>query len=250
MEKLSKNGEKMIRSLHTKKGRDKHGLYIIEGYKPLLELQAQNQTIHTVVFDNSKISKYHDICKKLKIKPYFSENFAKISTLKNSEGCLTVLKIPKELSYPEFFKNNNKILVLDRISDPGNLGTIIRTAVWFGISGIILLKDSVNYLSPKVTRATMGAIFNIDLIYGDEQIFDYLEDYYKISTYLNRKHNYQQRDSDKIALFMGSEADGLNWKYQNKFDANFVIKGSGKIESLNLSIASAILMNNIFGSLL
>ena len=140
------------------------------------------------------------------------------------------------------------ILLVDDIQDPGNLGTIIRTADWFGFGEIFCSANCVEVYNPKVISSTMGSIFNLN-IHSDINLKDLIkelkkEKYKIVVTDLNGQ-NIKFNKKDKIALVIGSEAKGVSSGIKNLADLNYKIEKSGKAESLNVAIATGIIMKEI-----
>nr|WP_330365837.1 RNA methyltransferase [Clostridioides difficile] len=140
-------------------------------------------------------------------------------------------------------------MILDRIQDPGNMGTIIRTADSAGVDAIIALKGCVDIYNPKVIRSTMGSIFDMNVIdASQDETVDMLKslDFNIVSSYLNTDNFYDKIDyGSKVALVIGNEANGINEELVSKSDILVKIPIYGKAESLNAAISSAILMYEI-----
>lgn len=140
-------------------------------------------------------------------------------------------------------------MILDRIQDPGNMGTIIRTADSAGVDAIIALKGCVDIYNPKVIRSTMGSIFDMNIIdASQDETVDMLKslDFNIVSSYLNTENFYDKIDyGSKVALVIGNEANGINEELVSKSDILVKIPIYGKAESLNVMISSAILMYEI-----
>lgn len=140
-------------------------------------------------------------------------------------------------------------MILDRIQDPGNMGTIIRTADSAGVDAIIALKGCVDIYNPKVIRSTMGSIFDVNIIdASQDETVDMLKslDFNIVSSYLNTENFYDKIDyGSKVALVIGNEANGINEELVSKSDILVKIPIYGKAESLNVMISSAILMYEI-----
>jgi len=180
---------------------------------------------------------------------FYIDNFDKVSTLKNGEGVLGVFQIPKQKSLQEFITDKKKIISLFEINDPGNLGTIVRTAVWFEVDGVILCGNCVDLYSPKVVRSCMGSLFKIDIINIDSfrENLSFFSSYKRVGTFLDIESNFQPdlNKDEKLLLMLGNEANGLDDSLKECIDANYVIKSSSSFESLNLSVAAGIVMYEI-----
>ena len=252
MKKLFKNQIKLIRSLDSKKGRKVSGLFIVESKKTVLELVGTDIEIEYLVFDNSfDKTEIDKIVKLLECQNIFStEEFDRISSLKNSEGVIAVARIPQEKEVDEFFKDKKSLLGLFDINDPGNLGTIIRTSLWYGLNGIVLFGNAVDIYSSKVIRSSMGSLFksNILCVKDYEAIKNKIIDFKIIGTFLDEKHDYKVESIDKVMLLLGNEANGLDDSLKTEINCNYRINNKTDFESLNVSIAAGIIMDNIFNS--
>ncbi|PID29067.1 MAG: hypothetical protein CR982_03750 [Candidatus Cloacimonadota bacterium] len=245
MKKLFNSDIKLISSLKKRKYRENLSLFIVEGVKPVRELYLSGIKPEKIVVDISKkleisyLEGYDEI--------YSTEKFNKISTLENSEGILSVYKTPSFKD--KVSKDSKKILLLHDISDPGNMGTLIRTAVWFGVESIILSGNCTDPFSPKSVRSCMGQIFCINFIKIDncKEYIKSLDDFKIVSTYISEKSTYLKKDEEKTIVMIGSESNGLPEIYKDLKRENFLIEKIGKTESLNASIAAGIIMYEIFG---
>ena len=172
----------------------------------------------------------------------------KISTTSSTCEILAVAK-KKEYNINDFIKKN-KLILLDSISDPGNLGTIIRSASAFGIDGIILYKDCVDMYSSKVIRSAAGNFFKIPIIIikNTEEIKNNFKDFNKIATALYEKNTNsieECKNIKKYIIMFGSEANGLSNELINIADKNIILKMNNNVESLNLSVSASIIMYNL-----
>ncbi len=245
MKKLYNSQAKMIKSLQNVKGRSETGCFVSEGLKEVRELISSGIEIEMVVvdknFDLSQIELKHEI-------ELYECNIDSVTAMASSEGILAVAKIPEPNNYEVFFRNRSRLLGLFSISDPGNIGTLIRTARWFNLDGVILYGSCADVWSPKVLRSSMGAVFGMDFIrfsrFDDSR--EFLRNFYKISTYLHKTGNYKCKINKKKILFLGNEANGMDRTLENEFDSNFRIGPEGGFESLNVSVAGGIIMNEIF----
>ena len=145
MESLSKNKIKLVRSFQRKKSRDEYGMFVLEGRKSIMEAITDHPELIEFIVSSDDSIKLHE-------EHYFlpEAELKKISGLSSSSGWIAVLKKPKVDS-----NEQDLIVVLDGIQDPGNLGTIIRTCDWFGINRIICSKDTVDCFNEKTVQATM-----------------------------------------------------------------------------------------------
>ena len=242
---LSKIRIKFIHSLKLKKFRDVHRLFIAEGIKIVSELLDSNIKVKElyVVKDffkqKSNIQQYEVTEAELK----------KISFLSTPNKVIAVAEIPKHDIGKENFSSMLSI-VLDDIQDPGNLGTIVRIADWFGIENIICSNNSVDVYNPKVVQATMGSIAHVKVHYTDlREFFKSQKNTQSIKTYgavLNGENIYKRELSDKGLIVLGNESNGISDKLlpyiTDKISIpTFAANKSQSAESLNVSIAAAII---------
>jgi len=164
------------------------------------------------------------------------------------QGLLAVIKMP-EYDLSDLVGKKPAIIVLENLQDPGNLGTIMRTAEGAGMTGVILI-DSVDIFSPKAVRATMGSIFRLPFVQASdmEKIISFLKDN-DIRTYaaaLGGRKKYTEEDfTGGTAFFIGNEGNGLSQETFDMVDEKMIIPMSGKLESLNAAMASGIIAYEI-----
>lgn len=241
---------KDIVKLKQKKEREKTGKFYVEGQRIIDEIPS-NIKIDKYIFSktfykNIDTNKY-DKCKSIIIEDTL---FKKISDTINPQGIMAICQIPKIDINSIKIKENSFFIILDRISDPGNMGTIIRTAEALGADAIFLSKGCVDLYNDKVLRATMGSIFHLPIIENND--LDYLIDFFKtkkidvICTYLDGgKPPYEINMKKSIAILIGNEANGVLEKYKEKSDYLVKIPMIGKVESMNASISSAIVFYEV-----
>jgi len=250
---LSQSQKQLITSLNIKKYRSKNNKFLIEGKKIIHEAMNSDSEIELVVCNGSFIDKNPNALKNLqknsKIKNFQliiekDKDFNKLSGLETPSGVIAVVKTKKPL---DFKFNHDFILILDKIVDPGNLGTIIRTADWFGLKSIFLSQGCVDLYNPKTSQATMGSLFHLD-IYDNIDLVEFIKelknkDYKVYSATLNTKNNNFSEKDKKIALILGNESEGISNEIIKLSDQEISIQSRGEAESLNVSVASGILLN-------
>lgn len=230
---------KEIKKLETKKMRDLTSLYLVEGEHLVYEAYQNNLLQTLIVIDGYPVKLDVDTI-------YVTDKVLKyLSSLTTPSPMIGVVKKIDNK------KIGNRVMVLDNIQDPGNLGTIIRSAVAFNFDTIILSTDTVDLYNPKVIRATQGMIFKINII------IDNLED---ILTKL-KSHSYMIYGTDvndgnsvksiakirKFAIIMGNEGQGMSSKIKALCDSFIYIPTSNNCESLNVSVAASIIMYKLSG---
>ena len=245
---LSLNSMKKIKSLKTKKGRDAEKLFLIEGKRSVEEYLLKSDLVNEVIVSKSEIKNYNsviDLCSKKKIKTSLAADsiIKKISDTKTPAGILATCKI--NLFIQKNF-NSSRWLFLYKIKDPGNLGTILRSAAWFNIKNIALSKDCTDPFNNKVVRSAMGAHIYLNIHKG-VQIDEFIRNNYLIvGADQNGNNTVEQMDlSRKIVLCLGGESEGFDDLIIKKINKLISIKKIGYGESLNVAVAGSILINYI-----
>ena len=242
---MTKAEKKHIQFLHRRKGRNQHDQFIIEGKRLVQEaLNAGEQFLFTFYTDEffqvnkemvEKISFQLPACQQISDKEMTS-----ITTTDTPSGILAVCSIP-EYSIAD---NDENYIYLDNISDPGNMGTLLRTSVWFGIQNIILSKQCVDIYNPKVVRSGMGAHFYLKSISNLS-----LDTFRESHTIIGADQNGNTVDDCEITppwvLVLGNEAHGLSKNTKRLLDHIISIPKVGCGESLNVAIAGGILMEKL-----
>lgn len=227
---------KYINKLKKKKYRRKEGAFVVESIKIVEQIPSDMEVLF--VFVNEDMKDFETSHKKI----VFSNNlFNKLSSLENPEGVSACLKIKKSS-----YISSKKVLLLDHLQDPGNLGTIIRSAEAFGFKDIILFNNCVDVYNEKTIRASMGSIFRLNFLeYSIDRLKDLLNDYRLILADMDGKSPDYFKNDEKIILAIGNEANGIGNDLRNLTNDFISIKMQGEIESLNAAIAASILMNNL-----
>lgn len=239
--------KKLIQLKEKSKVRKTTGTFTVEGKKMFVEIPAED--LVSVYVSETFLKENGELVKEKKYQIVSDQVFKKISDTVTPQGIVAVVK-QKSYSIDYIIEKRNKekscIVVLDRLQDPGNMGTIVRTGEAAGISGIIMSKDSADIYNPKVIRSTMGSIFRVPFAIVDDlaAAVDTLKDN-GITTYAahlkGELYNSGSLTKD-CALLIGNEARGLSEKISAKADKLIKIPMHGKVESLNAAIATAILM--------
>ncbi len=238
---------KRISSLRERKFRNELGIFWVEG-KNCVEaaLNSSWEILEISISENSS-SDFNNIIestqnKNLKIIKYNRECFLKISSLKNPEGIGAVVR-KKDLNFLNDLPENNKskIVVLYQLQSPGNMGSIIRSAIAFGFKDIIAITPSVDFFHPMTVRATSGTIFSANLYYcSAEEIKDWLDERKEFVAALSGDGtNTLNSEIKKRILILGNEPHGLPEDFRNRYDS-YAIKMDSDVESLNVNAAAAI----------
>lgn len=242
---------KNIKKLKEKKYRDLNNEYIIEGIKVIQEAIQENAKIKQIIIcddceKNSNISQemMYEIAKYECI--YVTNKiFTSLTDVKNPQGIMAIVE--KNSSKEEEIDYNQDVIVaLDDIQDPGNLGTILRTVDSIGINQILVSKGTADSYNPKVVRSTMGAIFRVKII-ECEDLEKTLKEIKKhkfeiLVTSLQTENSIYDIKYNKKVIVIGNEANGVEEKIQNMADVKVKIPMLGKTESLNASVATGIIL--------
>jgi RNA methyltransferase, TrmH family len=235
---VSKNQIKFITSLHQKKFREINGLFIAEGVKVVQELLQSNIALEHL-YQTSEIFKNFS-SEKMSI--ISEDELKKISALTNQTSCLAIFRIPEGKKISQ----NDLIVALDGIRDPGNMGTIIRLCDWYGITQIVCSHDTVEIYNPKVVQATMGSIARVYVNYVDLRVFLSETNEPVYGTFMDGKAIYTERLNAKGIIVFGNEANGISPEIESLISNKIAIPRFGtiqKTESLNVSSAVAICLS-------
>lgn len=235
---LSNNQEKLIRSLKQKKFRDEHQLFVVEGEKLVKEAVNSDHKVLQIVSTKPFDIPQDDQVKFLQCDEHVMKG---ISSLKTAPGIMAIVAMKEQ----EEIDGNGLILALDRIQDPGNLGTIIRSADAFGLRYIICSQDTVDVYSSKVVQASMGSVFRVQIHYLDLALFiENQKTKRKIyASHLNGENVYDHPLDQSSVLIMGNESKGVAQELVNVADQLIKIPTPGKAESLNVSMATTVLLS-------
>ncbi len=240
---LSKNKIKFINSLSLKKYRDESGLFIAEGEKLIQELISAGFSIETLILTENYLSVFGSVnCDKIIAS---DSEIKKISSREAPQGIIAICK-KKQTQFSLSNINNKLVIALDDIQDPGNLGTIIRLASWFGIDSIICSLNTVDCYNPKVIQSTMGAVAHVDIIYTD--LFIFLTEarskgIHIYGTFLDGINIYKSNELKNGILVFGNEGNGVSKEIERVVETKLLIppfNNNETVESLNVSMAAAI----------
>ncbi len=244
---LSKNKIKLITSLTRKKFREEENLFFAEGEKIVEDILFSGLSLVTILATKSWIKQSgHLVSPKAEIIECNDEEMKKVSQLKSVPPVIAVCQLPQHTFSVQNCKDS-LTLVLDDIQDPGNMGTIIRLADWFGIETVIASKGSADAFNPKVVQASMGAICRVNVFYLDlpSTLTELKELQIPVyGTFLDGENIYTQNLSKNGLLIMGNEGKGISPEVEKMVEnrihiPSFSIQETGS-ESLNVAIATSI----------
>jgi len=242
---LSKSQINLLKSLQQKKFRREHGLFIVEGHKSIAEFINSVYPVEAIYYTSSFDSKVLKLSQKINFCEISVTELEKVSSLKTPQDALALVKIPKWPVLQHEQLKGKFSLVLDGIQDPGNMGTIIRIADWFGIDNIICSDDTVDAYNPKVVQASMGSLSRIKVHY-----ISLTEILPKMAlpifgALLDGANIYKTDFGEEGLIVMGNEGNGLRPEIQKLVNKAITIPRTGKAESLNVAIATALFCSEI-----
>lgn len=234
---ITKETVKQVRQLHQKKFRTAEQLFIIEGIKMLEEALRFNPQCIQAIYVSEKLE-LPFVVPNEKLTVVTDKVLRQLSTLKNPQGIVAVCRqFNAEIDQKTFS------IALDRIQDPGNMGTILRLAAWFGVKQIIASPDSVDQFNPKVVQASMGAIFNVSVIYTDLKEFLSQCDVPVYGALLSGENVYTQKLKPEGIILMGNEGNGISDALLPFITSQLHIPKFGEGESLNVAMATGVFLS-------
>lgn len=234
---ISKNQQKYIRQLEQKKYRKREGCFVAEGTKVVGDLLKRYQPLALYATES------WDAPKGVGYTLVSEEELQRVSFQQHPQQVLAIFPIPQPTDPVSL--RGSLTLALDGVQDPGNLGTIIRIADWFGIDTIICSEDTADAWNPKVIQATMGSIARVNVIYANLlELLDTLpSDYPVYGTFLDGENIYTQTLSSEGLIIMGNEGNGISDAVRAKVNRRLLIPDfhqGDTADSLNVAIATAI----------
>lgn len=232
--------------IKTAKERKKQGLYIVEGIRMFKEIPKED--MYQIFVAESSYQTFEDVIGIYNVEPYIIPDklFRELSDTDTPQGIMAVVRM-KENSLDDILsiEDNPCLFIIEKLQDPGNLGTIIRTSEGAGVTGIILSNDSVDIYNPKVVRSTMGAIFRVP-VYVSSNLKEDIEiiKQHKISVYgahLDGRNLYEDSFVEGCAFLIGNEGNGLSDEISATADKLIRIPMKGKLESLNAATSATVI---------
>ncbi len=249
---ISKNELKYFSSLLIKKFRQQEEKFIVEGLRTVEEGLNSSYKCEAVFVTPAFMDSFPDVITIInkrtnRVIELKSIDFQKISDTKSPQGIAAVFN----KHYPPKSLNTLKekvIVLIDNISDPGNLGTIIRTCDWFGFYNILITDNSVEYLNPKVIRASMGSVFHLNIydeIYENDLVNLKTNGYQIVCADTKGKNVLTYKPNKKTIITFSNESIGPSEMIRTLSDEFITIPGKGRAESLNVSSAAAIILSRL-----
>ncbi|MDZ7806410.1 MAG: RNA methyltransferase [Gracilimonas sp.] len=248
MRNASNNEIKLLRKLNRKKYREKEQRFIVEGERAVEQVLENSLVDVEAVFVGERIKVQEGWFKGVAVRLLEADVLDEVADTENTQGILAVCKMPEEIQPEKLAGESGIIVATDAIQDPGNMGTILRTAAWFGARALIAGKGSVDVYHPKVVRSTAGATGSIPVLTGDlEDIFRKLEGSGWEILLLDGGQGAEDLGSiqptEKTVLVVGNEGNGISENILNSNRRKVKIEsspGQEKVESLNAAVAVSI----------
>ncbi|MBK3517141.1 TrmH family RNA methyltransferase [Carboxylicivirga marina] len=245
---LSKNKQKFILSLSRKKVREQNEVFVAEGHKLVSDLLSAGCDVDTIIATDSWLNENKTLTNNChEIIDSSTDELKKVSQLKSPPSVIAVFNQNKKPLNIEHLKTQLSIF-LDEIQDPGNLGTIIRLADWFGIKNIICSKNCADVYNAKTIQSTMGAISRVNVHYVDTLAF--FQDFQNLKlpiygTFLDGDNIYEESLTSNGLIVMGNEGKGISTEVERHISSRLLIPpypdNASTSESLNVSVATAII---------
>lgn len=241
---------KAAAELKQKKYRQQQGLFLAEGLRTVEEA-VHSKTVVSIFYtaiddDRTRCVLEEAAAQQLKLYCVSDAVMKKIADTDTPQGIIAVCKV-QDVTLDKLLSKGEMLLVLDRVGDPGNLGTMFRTADAAGIGGVVLLKGCVDIYAPKTVRSSMGSLFHVPVVSGvaEDKFIAEAKDagYELLVTSLEGADNLYKADlGGRIAFVMGNEAGGVSASLLERADKRVFIPMAGRAESLNVAMAAGIVM--------
>jgi RNA methyltransferase, TrmH family len=244
---LVKSKLKYIQTLGQKKFRQEERIFIAEGPKIVAELlQARKQAVTEIYAVKEWIEENTELLKQVNCTEITEQELERISQLSTPNK---VIALVQQFEEPAGIVTKDRVtLVLDAVQDPGNLGTIIRIADWFGITQIVCSEDSADVYNPKVVQATMGSIARVNVAYMDlEEWLGAQEDISIYAAMLGGMDITEMKRINEGIIVIGNESKGISQGLLKMADTKITIPKKGNAESLNAAIATGIILSHLTG---
>lgn len=238
--------------LKKSKERKEKKAFVIEGRKMFEEICQDPSRVVKAYFSDSYVKEQYagKALPEIPCEIVADSVFDSMAETVTPQGVLAIVKMP-EYSLEDMISEAGTLILLENLRDPGNLGTIIRTAEAAGVAGVILSKESVDIYNPKVIRSTMGAVYRVPFLYVEDfmALLQMLreQDVRLLAAHLKGQKTFDKADySGKVGILIGNEANGLSEEASELANEKVLIPMAGSVESLNAAVAAALLMYEAF----
>lgn len=242
---LSKSQISFVNALHLKKNRKDRGLFLVEGIKSISEFINSKYQVDSIYCSGASLTKFNSLPPGVKLHEVSESELKKISTLTTPQDAVAIIRIPEKTPLrPESFLGKFT-LVLDGVQDPGNLGTIVRTADWFGFSQLICSEDTVEVFNPKVVQASMGSLSRLSVHYTDLPALIREIQVPVYGALLEGEDLYTKDFKGPGLVVLGNEGKGISHVVAELVSERITIPRFGEAESLNVAVSAAIICSEI-----
>ncbi|RZS97624.1 TrmH family RNA methyltransferase [Cecembia calidifontis] len=242
---LSKNTLKFIKSLQQKKFRKEEQSFFVEGSKNVTELLQSDFEVTHLLFTEKFASEFHHFIPDSGVALFevSQKELENAGTFQSNDSALAVAKIKDNIPFD--LKSNEWAIALDDVRDPGNLGTILRIADWYGINKLLISNESADIYNPKVLHASMGSFTRVAFFYTDLEAYFTKSNPVIYGAFLEGENIYDVNFGDGGIILMGNESNGISHKIGKQVNRKISIPKYGHAESLNVAIATSIICDNI-----
>jgi TrmH family RNA methyltransferase len=242
---ISKNRAKFVKSLQLKKFRHLEGAFVVEGGKSVLEVLKSDFSV-VEVFVTEAFYQNHEALlttSKAVVQIATEQELIQCGSLQTNNAGLAIVKLPGQ--EPIDRRPDEFVIALDDVRDPGNLGTIIRIADWYGVSKLYCSEETTDVFAPKVVQACMGSLTRVKVSYLSLEDFLSHQDCPVYGALLNGKSIYDESFATPGIILMGNESKGIAGELMKFVTHPVTIPGHGGAESLNVAVATAVICDNI-----
>jgi RNA methyltransferase, TrmH family len=238
---LSKAQLKKLRALANKKQRKATGLFLVQGEKNVLELLNSKMKIVELFLSESFATQHGERINGYNVTLCTIEELGNASSLNSNDSAIAIVEQPTQLAPI----SKQPIIALDNVNDPGNLGTIIRLADWYGITSIIVSEQTADEFNPKVISATMGAFTRVHV--HRKNLAEYFESCNRpiYGAFLNGESVHNAQFEPNAIILMGNESHGISEQLNTYVSNQITIPKYGQSESLNVAMATGIILDNL-----
>ncbi len=238
---ITKNQAKLVKSLQNKKDRNELGLFLVEGEKSVIEVLKSNFEIDFILATQEFFEKNKDLIQ-VRCEILTQDEIEKLGTLETNSAAIAIVKQNQE--HGPKIQANEIIIALDKVQDPGNLGTIIRIADWYGIKKIIASNDTADFYNSKVIGGSMGSFTRVEVFYCDLNDFLANKKMPIFGAYLGGENVHTFQFPVSGILLMGNESKGISESLEKLVTKKITIPSYGEAESLNVGVATAVILDN------
>lgn len=238
---ISKSKLKYIKSLQVKKYRNEEQRFLIEGAKSVKEILRSDYQVELILGASHFLSQIN-LASGVELVECSEKELSSIGTFQSNEAAIAIAKMKPNKS--PLLANDELLLGLDDIRDPGNLGTIIRIADWYGIKNIIASENTTDFYNPKVVTSSMGSFTRINMYYTNLSEFIANSNRVIYGAFLDGEDVHNIKIEPSSMLVIGNESNGISNVVESIIDRRITIPRYGKAESLNAGVATAIILDN------